>query len=278
MRIAILSGKGGTGKTTLSVNLFHLLQDAILIDTDVEEPNAHLFMTNTTYDLFEVTKEYPVVDPLKCTMCNACGDHCNFNAIIPAKNQVLVFADLCHDCGFCELVCPDHAIHYEQKGIGDIYQSNNSDHILLYGKLHIGEVSGVKLIEKMNQMTTNEKLVLVDCPPGVSCSTVQGVDGSDYAIIVAEPTPFGLSDMKMVIELLQDLSIPFGIVINKSGLGNNELKKYIQSNDFPLLAEIPWSKQRATMYSKGEIIVHKDPVMKKKLIDITQKAGIYYGI
>ena len=271
MKIAVLSGKGGTGKTTLSTNLFHYIDDATLVDTDTEEPNSHIFIKPKEMTSNVVTKNIPVVNNELCTHCKKCGSHCNFNAIIPTNKKVLVFEDLCHDCGFCELVCESGAITYEPKEIGVIYSSSPDQKSFHYGKLHVGEVSGVRLIEQLNKNTLDNDIVITDCPPGVSCSTVAALDNSDYAIICAEPTPFGVSDMKMVVELLRDLHIPFGVVVNKSGIGNNEIYDYLHSEKIVHLEDIPFTKERAILYSNGELIIKKDDIFKTKIRNITSQ-------
>lgn len=271
MKISVLSGKGGTGKTTLSVNLFSYLQKATLIDTDTEEPNSHIFIKPKNQNHKEVLKNHPVIDYDLCEFCGKCGEHCNFNAIIPTKSKVLVFEDLCHDCGMCELVCPKGAITYKEKAIGTIYSSNDSERIFHYGKLNIGEVSGVRLIDELNKISKNDDLIITDCPPGVSCSTVAALKDTDYAIICAEPTPFGISDMKMVVELLREDDIPFGVVVNKSGIGNNDIYRYLENESIELLENIPWTKERAEIYSKGSLIIDKDPIFKEKIKNILFK-------
>lgn len=271
MKIAILSGKGGTGKTTLSVNLFSYLTKGTLIDTDTEEPNAHLFLHPKNEKSYDVYKNHPIVDETLCTNCQLCGEHCNFNAIIPTKSKVLVFEDLCHDCGMCELVCKSNAITYQSKSIGKIYKSFDEERQFFYGKLHIGEVSGVRLIDELNEITKSNNLIITDCPPGVSCSTVAAIKGSDYAIICAEPTPFGISDMKMVVELLREEAIPFGVVVNKSGIGNQDIYRYLENESIELLENIPWTKQRAELYSKGELIINYDSIFQSKIKNILTK-------
>ncbi len=271
MKIAILSGKGGTGKTTLSVNLFSILNKGVLIDTDTEEPNSHIFLKGTNVSTSEVYKNHPVVNYEKCDFCGNCGDHCNFNAIIPTKTKVIVFEDLCHDCGFCEIVCPTGAISYKQKVIGTIHTKeitkNKKYH---YGKLSIGEISGVRLIESLKEMTDNEETLIIDCPPGVSCSTVAAISNVDYAIVCAEPTPFGISDMKMVVELLREEDIKFGVVVNKSGIGNDDIYDYLKQEEIPLLAKIPFTKERALLYSNSKLITKYDLKFNEIMKDIVK--------
>jgi len=272
MKIAVLSGKGGTGKTTLSVNLFSSLEKATLIDTDVEEPNSHLFLKGTTYHEELIYKRYPVVNHDLCTLCGKCGEFCNFNAIIPAKKRVLVFDDLCHDCGGCKLVCPTNAISYTDKEIGNIYyQSIKKNKQFLYGKLTVGEISGVRIIEHLKNMTKKEEILLIDSPPGTSCSTVAAIEDTDYCIIAAEPTPFGLSDMRMVVELLRSQKLNFGVVVNKSNLGNTDIYHYLDEEGIELLETIEFREEFARIIARGDLLVNQSTYVKEKMFNIIKK-------
>ncbi len=272
MKIAILSGKGGTGKTTLSVNLFSFLKQGTLIDTDVEEPNSHLFLKGEVIKEESVLKKYPHVNDDLCDYCGKCGDFCNFNAIIPAKKKVLVFQDLCHDCGGCSLVCPTDAITYLDKEVGKIFYTQVSENkLFLYGNLTVGEVSGVKIIESLKEKTENEELLIIDSPPGTSCSTVAAIDGADYCIICAEATPFGLSDMRMVVELLRAEKRNFGVVVNKSNLGNNEIYQYLEDEDIELLEKIKFDREFAEIMAKGELLINHSEYFKDKMATIARK-------
>lgn len=276
MNIAVLSGKGGTGKTTVSLGLFSVLKNATLIDADVEEPNDHLFLDFKIGNTSSITKLYPKVDIEKCTLCGKCGDFCNFNAILPTKKIVLVYDDLCHDCGGCKLVCPEDAITYTPKAIGTIYETITDSKAFNYGDLNVGEISGVRIINQLKKQIESKGLVIIDSPPGTSCATVEAVIDSDYGIIVTEPTPFGLSDMRLVVEMMQTMDIPFGVVINKSGIGTNETNQYLEENNIPLLGEIPFRIEFAKIYSEGKVISNHSDDFKNIVIDIAKKVGVYH--
>ncbi len=272
MKIAILSGKGGTGKTTLSVNLFSYLNDVTLIDCDVEEPNSHLFLNGTLIKEEGVFKNYPLVDNDLCNYCGKCGEFCNFNAIIPAKKKVLVFQDLCHDCGGCSIVCPTDAISYTPKEIGKIiYTEIEKNKLFLYGNLRVGEVSGVKIIETLKEKTKNADLLLIDSPPGTSCSTVAAIDGADYCIICAEATPFGLSDMIMVVELLRAENLNFGVVVNKSNLGNDDIYHYLKKENIELLEKIKFDREFASIMAEGHVLLEYSKYFYNKMGNIAKK-------
>ena len=255
MKIAILSGKGGTGKTTVATNLALNYKNAVLVDADVEEPNSHIFIKPDIKKTESVYNNYPVVDSEKCDLCGDCGRFCHYNAILPAKKSVLVFKEICHDCGGCKIVCKKDAISYEKREIGKIFSGKGIAGIpFIYGDLNVGEVSGVKIISKLKEIVEQEDLVIIDSPPGTSCATVEAIEGVDYAVIVSEPTPFGVSDMKMVVEMLEKMHIPFGIVVNKAGLGDDEIYEYCQGKAIEVLENIPFSEEIAKMYAVGEMM------------------------
>lgn len=263
MKIAVLSGKGGTGKTTVSSNLAAILGNVTLVDCDVEEPNIHLFFDIPKDTKQSVYTEYPHVDMRKCNLCGDCGDFCNFNAILPAKNRVLVFKEICHACGGCAIVCSKNAISYKQREIGAIHEGQSTQGInVKYGILNVGEFSGVKIIDQLLASIPKNEQVIIDSPPGTSCATVAAVESADFAIIVSEPTPFGVSDMKMVVEMLKNLNISFGLVINKAGLGNNEIYDYASQEKINILGEIPFSKEAAKYYATGKLLNQEMKTMR----------------
>lgn len=274
MKIAVLSGKGGTGKTTVSTNLA-FISKLPLFDTDIEEPNSHIFLKNNIINEESVYMNYPKIHMEKCNLCGECGDFCKFNAVIPARNTVLVFEESCHDCGGCGIICKQKAISWEKREIGKIFTGKTYfDSDTVYGKLNIGEMSGVRIIKKMYK-DVKYKDFLIDCPPGTACTTVAAVEEADFAIIVTEPSPFGLSDMKLVVKLLKDIKIPFGIVVNKAEDDETELKKYCLSENITILGEIPFSRKIAENYSKGEIISDVLPEYRKYYENIWKKVKNY---
>lgn len=253
MNIAIVSGKGGSGKTTIAVNLFSYLKDVRLIDADTEAPNDHLYLPGEdTTDT--VNKEIPIIDQTLCTKCHACADFCAFNAIVPTKTKMLVFDDLCHDCRGCHLVCQEGAISYKNHPIGTIMTRNIDGKPFLSGTLSIGEQSGNKIISTMKETKSTTKHTIIDGPPGVSCKTVETLDGVDYVILVMEDGLFGLHDADMVVELLNELKIPFGVVLNKAYDHVHVGQNYIQENLLNLLVRIPYDETYQKLSSKGKLL------------------------
>lgn len=274
MKIAVLSGKGGTGKTTVSSSLA-FISKMLLIDTDIEEPNSHIFLKGNIEDIKSVYTRFPEVNMEKCNLCGECGNFCKFNAIIPAKKRVIVFGEACHDCGGCEIVCKNGAISWEKREIGKIYTGKTHfNSINKYGKLNIGEMSGVKIIKEIYK-NTEEKDFLIDCPPGTACTTVSAVEVADFAIIVVEPSPFGLSDMKLVVQLLRDMKIPFGVVINKFDEDKNIVKKYCDDEKIEIIGTILFDRKIAEAYSKGKIIAEALPEYRENFETILKRVKSY---
>lgn len=264
MNIAIVSGKGGSGKTTVAVNLFSYLEDVRLIDADTEAPNDHLFLPGeeTTETVF---KEIPVIDDTLCTNCQKCADFCAFHAIVPTKTKMLVFDDLCHDCRGCHLVCQPNAITYKKHPIGTIITRMIDGKPFQTGTLSIGEQSGNKIISTMKSKNHHTKHTLIDGPPGVSCKTVETLDGVDYAILVMEDGLFGLHDADMVVELLEDLKIPYGIIINKAHDDVSMSLDYIEENHLNLLVRIPYLETYQKLSSQGKLLTSE--ISYQKILD-----------
>ncbi|MBN1116132.1 MAG: ATP-binding protein [Bacteroidales bacterium] len=280
-KIAIASGKGGTGKTTVSVNLFEQFSEHSegkiqLVDCDVEEPNDHIFFNRTKkISEEEVFQQVPTIDKDKCTFCRKCSEYCEFNAIvvIPPVRFAEVNQSLCHSCGACSVACEFDAITEHPESIGKVsfYKTGNNKG-LVEGKLKIGSAMQTMLIKELKKrVPLNAEIVLYDSPPGTSCPVVETISNTDYVILVAEPTLFGLYDLKLMVNLVRELAIPFGIIINKSGLGSNDIYEYLYKESIDILGEIPFNKEYAGVYAKGQIVGNMPVEMKNVYKSITEK-------
>jgi MinD superfamily P-loop ATPase len=275
MIISIASGKGGTGKTTVATNLAVSLGSMVqLLDCDVEEPNAHLFM-QPVFDLTEtVTTPVPEVDMDKCTFCGKCGDICQFKAIVVVGETVLPFEELCHSCGGCMAVCPEDAITEKGRELGVIQKGHRNGVEFIHGKLRVGEAMSPPLINKVLSYTDPARLTIVDAPPGTSCPVIESMKNADFVLLVTEPTPFGLYDLKLAVGAVNILDIPCGLVINRSDLGDKKVKEYADQENLPILMEIPFDRQIAETYSRGELVVEAMPEWKEKFFELYQKIKV----
>jgi MinD superfamily P-loop ATPase len=266
MKIAVASGKGGTGKTTVSVNLFYFISkewdsNARLVDCDVEEPNDALFFNiPPIQNREEVYQLIPEIDTEKCTYCKKCSEWCEFNAItiVPKLNFAEVDTSLCHSCGACSIACEFEAITEIEKPLGTItsYKTDFGKG-LTEGCLNVGSSMQTMLIKKLkSSVDDSDCLTILDAPPGTSCPVVETVADADYIILVTEPTPFGLHDLKITVELLADLQKPFGVIVNKAGLGNLDVYAFLEKNNIELLGEIPFDRNFAVSYSSGDLLQH----------------------
>lgn len=268
MTVAVASGKGGTGKTTVAVNLALTTEGPVqLLDCDVEEPNAHLFLAPRWRGESRVSVPVPEVDEARCTACGACGRACQFHAIVSLKTRPLVFPELCHGCGACHLACPERAIREVPRVVG-VVQSGERDNLrLVQGRLKVGEPMAGPLIRAVRregaaQAHRGATLTILDAPPGTSCSVVAAVRGSDYVLLVTEPTPFGLNDLKLAVEMLRNLALPCGVVINRSDVGDGSVRAYCDAEGLPILAEIPEDRRVAEAYSRGQPAVQALPGLR----------------
>ena len=265
MIISIASGKGGTGKTTIAVNLALSLSNVQLLDCDVEEPNAHIFLKPEIETVKSAYTLVPKIDPDLCDYCGKCAVACEYNAIVVLPTQVMIFPELCHGCGLCSMVCPRDAISEATREIGVVKKGRSGDNIeLVYGLLNIGEIMAAPLIDHVKEEIDLEKTVIVDAPPGTACPVIAAIAGSDYCILVTEPTPFGLYDLRLIVEVLKVLNIPSGVVINKAGIGDRNVYDYCNEEKIPILLEIPYDKKIAEYYSKGVPFVNAIPEWKDR--------------
>ncbi|MBN1821432.1 MAG: ATP-binding protein [Prolixibacteraceae bacterium] len=281
MRIAIASGKGGTGKTTVAVNLYYFIEkylgkDVMLVDCDVEEPNDALFFKDAELTLRKQSyRKVPFIDTEKCTFCKKCSDWCEFNAIVisPGIKFAEIYSDLCHSCGACTAACKYNAIaeYDELQGSITTFETGIGKG-LLEGRLKIGSAMQTGLIKDLKKEIKNANLhVIYDAPPGTSCPVVETISDADYVILVTEPTPFGLHDLKITVDLLEDMKIPFGLIINKSGLGNNGVYNFSKSRNIELLGEIPFSKDYASSYASGDILKEIPLSVERTYFEIISK-------
>jgi MinD superfamily P-loop ATPase len=268
--VSIASGKGGTGKTTVAVNLaLSLPRESVqLIDCDVEEPNDHLFLNPAIRQVTSVGIPVPRINESKCTFCGACSRICEYHALAVFPNAVLVFDELCHGCGACSYLCPEKAIFEVDRGLGVIEEGNADGILFTSGILSVGEPMAAPLIRKAKEKIQRDKIVLLDAPPGTACPVIETVKGSDFCLLVTEPTPFGLNDLELAAEMLETLGIPTGVVVNKAGVGNREVWEYCRSRNIPIFMEVPMDRRIAELYSKGIPIVVEYPSYAQKFRDL----------
>lgn len=260
MILAVASGKGGTGKTTVSVNLARAIgAEVSLLDCDVEEPNCHLFLRGEPGNTEQIGIPVPEVDESLCNGCGECGRFCEYHAIVSFGAKPLVFPEMCHGCGGCTMVCPTKAIREVERRIGVVETLHSGDITLIQGRLDVGIPMAPPLIRAVKSRLKRDAINILDAPPGTSCPVMATIRGADLVLLVTEPTPFGLHDLRLAVEMVSELGIPSGVVINRVGAGDDRVHRFCHEEGIPILIEIPDDRRIAEAYSRGELIVDALP-------------------
>ncbi len=268
MKIAVLSGKGGAGKTFVAVNLASVAQKSTYIDCDVEEPNGHLFLKPENVVEQKVYTYVPTLDSTKCDGCRKCVDFCHFNAIVLIKNKLKVFNDVCHFCGGCKLVCPNGAIYDEKREVGALQTGVHNNIQVVTGILNTGEASSIPVIKEALKIRKDSDVTIIDGPPGSACSVMESIDDADYCVLVAEPTAFGLHNFKMVHELVRLMGKKCGVVINKSDTTYQPLIDFCRESNTEILLDIPYDAKIAANNANGNIASETSEIMKDKFVEL----------
>lgn len=276
MIISVASGKGGTGKTLVATSLALSLKDKYkvqLLDCDVEEPNDHIFMKPNITRSEAVSIPVPKVDEEKCTHCGKCAEVCAYHAIAVLEEYVLTFPELCHGCGACSYLCPEKAISELPHEIG-VIETGQADGVSFgHGKLNIGQAMAPPVIRKVKGLVDKDSVVIIDASPGTSCPVVEAIKGSNFCLLVTEPTPFGLNDLVLAVETVRQLRIPCGIVLNRAGVGDGKTEEYCRKENIPTLLTIPLDANIASFYSRGVPLVEGMPDYKNSFIELYEKIG-----
>jgi len=267
--ISVASGKGGTGKTTVATNLALALREQVeLLDCDVEEPNADLFLKPLISRTEKVETPIPLIDGEKCSGCGKCAEICRFNAITVIGGKVLVFPELCHSCGGCMLVCPEGAISETGRELGTISFGRRNGIGFINGRLRVGEAMSPPLIRKVKAEADPNLVTIIDAPPGTSCPVIAAMNGTDFILMVTEPTPFGLHDLRLAVEAVRVLNIPCGLVINRADIGDLKVFAYAESEEVPILMTIPFDRQIAEIYSRGQALIEEIPEWRQQFLNL----------
>ncbi len=269
MRLSVASGKGGTGKTTLSANLARIAQHTVVLaDCDVEEPNAHLFLKTSDIEEKVVSLPIPQVDEALCDGCGLCSKICQFSAIVTFGTAPLVFPEMCHGCGGCALVCPPKAITEHPRRIGVVEISQAESITLITGRLDVGVAQAPPLIRAVKEAVPPKTDAIFDAPPGTSCPVIAAVRDTDMVLLVTEPTPFGLHDLTLAVDMVRDLQLPFGVVVNRMGSGDRRIQAFCEKQQIPILLEIPDDRRIAEAYSRGILMVDALPEYRSLFEDL----------
>jgi MinD superfamily P-loop ATPase len=274
MKLAVASGKGGTGKTTVSVSLALAAKGPVqLLDCDVEEPNAHIFFSPSIEQKKRCTLTVPSVIESKCTYCGKCRDICRFNAITVFNKIIMTFPELCHSCRGCFLICPEDALAETEREIGFVEKGHANGISFVQGKLRIGEAMSPPLIKavKAEAETSAECLVILDAPPGTSCPVIATVNDADYTLLVTEPTPFGLYDLKLAVGMLRKLKRSFGVILNRSDLGNGDVGTWCRQENIPIHLNIPFDRRIAEGYAIGEPLIVSRPDLRSSFESLLEE-------
>jgi MinD superfamily P-loop ATPase len=269
--ISVASGKGGTGKTLVATSLALSLQNrkpVQFLDCDVEEPDAHIFLKPSLNHKQVVSIPIPQVDEKKCTYCGRCAEVCAYNAIAVIGEKVLIFPELCHGCGACSYLCPEDALSEVNKEVGVLEAGQSKGIEFIHGKLTVGEAMAPPIIREVKKHINRERLAIIDVSPGTSCPVVESVKGSDFCLLVTEPTPFGLNDLALAVDMLNKLVIPSGVVINRDGAGDSKVEEYCHEKGIPVLMRIPLNIEIAQLYSKGITLVEGMPQWQEAFIKL----------
>ncbi|MDO8948756.1 MAG: ATP-binding protein [Desulfocapsaceae bacterium] len=266
MQIAVASGKGGTGKTIVSTSLAMCAPGRVqYLDCDVEEPNGHIFLKPDLVTSERCTVNIPQILEEKCTYCGKCRDICRFNAITLFANTIMTFPEMCHSCLGCFWVCPEDAIVRSEREIGMLESGMAENISFVHGRMRVGEAMAVPLLKAVKKKADKDVLGIIDAPPGTSCPFVEAISDADYVILVTEPTPFGLHDLKLAAEVLRNFSKPCGVIINRADLGDARVEQWCQQENIPVLIKIPFDRKIAEGYARGQCLVEVRPDLRPSL-------------
>jgi len=281
LKISIASGKGGTGKTTIATNLALALarqgRDVAYLDCDVEEPNGRIFLKPEITEQFDASVPIPEVNHEQCTLCGKCSAACEYHAIAVLGKKVELFPSLCHGCGGCSDICPENAIKEISRSIGVINYGIGMGVKFYEGRLNIGEAISPPLTKEMRRISKRADFTIIDAPPGTSCPVIEAIHDTDYVILVTEPTPFGLNDLMLAVAMVKEIGLQFGVLINRSNIGNSKTEEYCLNENIEILNQIPFDRKAAEAYSRGEMLydinTNYKNIFNKLITNITDKVS-----
>ncbi len=272
MKICVASGKGGTGKTTVAVNLARTVEGEVaLLDCDVEEPNTNLFLKGELKEKERATVSVPQVNEELCDGCRKCSEFCEYKAIVVIEKIPMLFYELCHSCGGCSRICPTGAIKEVPREIGVIETYKRDNITLFQGRINVGVATSPPLIKQVKKKAKGHHIAILDAPPGTSCPAVTTLKGCDFALLVTEPTPFGLNDLILAVEVTKELGVPAGVVVNRCDIGDRRVYDYCKTQEIPILMEIKHSIDIAKYYSEGHLLVDKDEELRSQFRELYHK-------